>query len=772
MSANEHLRASSYATLALAAICLGFADAYFLRWMPVVVVVTLSAFCVAWRNEGKWHLSESAANTVGVVIAFGILWWIIFRVPTNDFELAAAGVPWPACLLPPLAPLLMILTAVKLFRPKTVSDYWSLHILGVMMVTLASILAGDPEHVVWVFLYLLALVWGLAVAYPFQLAWRRMTPFERRTTPLFATAPVSIAPRRLDAGRPTLRAALVWASMVAAFGGIAFFALPRSTDLQWSPHRLSAASASAAATFPDAGMDLNRTGPVELSDEIAFEATAFGPDRQPRPISFDAYWRGETLEVYQNGRWHPAHVLTEFDPDINLSDGDPDDAIRMRVVWPPDIYANESPFSRPEDAPPDKIYLAIRVLAGLDRSLVLAEPVDVAAGVGLFPRIGERVHRSGLFTYFDGSDALSVAAPPRHAAYTYGQYVDGSVDPASQLAGRMQKHYVAAVLSRPPDEAMVAQARNLVERVAGLSADARRLDAAGRVSPADHEAVSRAIAQHFSGSGEFLYSLNRRRVDRSLDPNVDFLRNVKEGHCERYASALALVLRGLGIPCRVVRGFHGAEMSDDGVAFVRLNQAHSWVQALVPDGDGFRWILLDPTPGTEAPKDRWFALLEWAGDAARWVRAVFRQNVLEYNSDFQSSQVRAWFERTRSIRGWMIGLTIVALAAMGGRILVRRWRETGGTAATTRLAWMELALTEIRRLTGKRPDPGQTLAEFAATVAPGLSDSASTAFATLVAHAYRVRFAGLPLNPAEAADVGRCLAVLRKKGVGSLSFPS
>ena len=38
---------------------------------------------------------------------------------------------------------------------------------------------------------------------------------------------------------------------------------------------------------------------------------------------------------------------------------------------------------------------------------------------------------------------------------------------------------------------------------------------------------------------------------------MDFLVNVKQGHCERFASALALMLRSQGIPSRVVVGFRG-----------------------------------------------------------------------------------------------------------------------------------------------------------------------------------------------------------------------
>ena len=43
------------------------------------------------------------------------------------------------------------------------------------------------------------------------------------------------------------------------------------------------------------------------------------------------------------------------------------------------------------------------------------------------------------------------------------------------------------------------------------------------------------------------------------DPIAEFLFVRKKGHCEYFASAMAVMLRGLGIPSRMVTGFHGGE---------------------------------------------------------------------------------------------------------------------------------------------------------------------------------------------------------------------
>ncbi len=91
-------------------------------------------------------------------------------------------------------------------------------------------------------------------------------------------------------------------------------------------------------------------------------------------------------------------------------------------------------------------------------------------------------------------------------------------------------------------------------------------------------------------------------VDRRIDPVQDFLDNRKEGHCEYFASALALLLRSVNIRSRVVNGFKGGDWSElTETLNVRQKHAHSWVEALVgltPEKNPI-WITLDPTPAAE-----------------------------------------------------------------------------------------------------------------------------------------------------------------------------
>jgi transglutaminase-like putative cysteine protease len=79
------------------------------------------------------------------------------------------------------------------------------------------------------------------------------------------------------------------------------------------------------------------------------------------------------------------------------------------------------------------------------------------------------------------------------------------------------------------------------------------------------------------------------------EPLSDFLFNVREGHCEYFASAMAIMLRTQGIATRVVNGFQTGQFNETaGVYIVKQKDAHSWVEVLFPEENV--WVPFDPTP--------------------------------------------------------------------------------------------------------------------------------------------------------------------------------
>ena len=120
------------------------------------------------------------------------------------------------------------------------------------------------------------------------------------------------------------------------------------------------------------------------------------------------------------------------------------------------------------------------------------------------------------------------------------------------------------------------------------------LDQSNQAGEKGSEATARVLEEYLRDSNEFSYTLDLSVDDPRIDPVEDFVFNRKKGHCEYFASALALMLRGVGIPSRLISGFKGAEYNEKtGQLEVRALHAHAWVEGFVDGG----WVTFDPTPG-------------------------------------------------------------------------------------------------------------------------------------------------------------------------------
>ena len=104
-------------------------------------------------------------------------------------------------------------------------------------------------------------------------------------------------------------------------------------------------------------------------------------------------------------------------------------------------------------------------------------------------------------------------------------------------------------------------------------------------------ARARAIERHLRSDYGYTLQLPDREV---ADPLANFLFARRKGHCEYFASAMAVMLRSLGIPARLATGFQsGVYNPVSDLWLVRASDAHSWVEAWIP---GYGWTTFDPTP--------------------------------------------------------------------------------------------------------------------------------------------------------------------------------
>jgi transglutaminase-like putative cysteine protease len=180
----------------------------------------------------------------------------------------------------------------------------------------------------------------------------------------------------------------------------------------------------------------------------------------------------------------------------------------------------------------------------------------------------------------------------------------------------------------------------------------------------------------------FGYSLTPRARGNYIE---SFLFDVKEGHCEYFATSMAVLLRDLGIPARVVNGFYSTEWNALSENFtVRQKDAHSWVEAWM--GDNYGWMTFDPTPpsGVARRNDRG-ALMEGLSRLSDAVRMRWYRYVIDYSFSDQVQILRDlshWRERMlRSLKN----LNILGVTSKDAKTI-----EQGGLAG--RIDWRPIAI--------------------------------------------------------------------------------
>ncbi|MEO1336326.1 MAG: transglutaminase-like domain-containing protein, partial [Myxococcota bacterium] len=152
-----------------------------------------------------------------------------------------------------------------------------------------------------------------------------------------------------------------------------------------------------------------------------------------------------------------------------------------------------------------------------------------------------------------------------------------------------------------------------------------------------------AVLSHFDSN--YAYSLDPI-PGNSPDPLARFLFEARQGHCELYAGAVAVLLRVAGVPARVVTGYYGGWWNSPGQALEFTEQdAHAWVEAFDPTRG---WIWVDATPPSLRARRRGKAL-GWLRDIYDTLEAMWFNNIIDFDEkkrrDFLGSVLpNGWFK--------------------------------------------------------------------------------------------------------------------------------
>jgi protein-glutamine gamma-glutamyltransferase len=208
------------------------------------------------------------------------------------------------------------------------------------------------------------------------------------------------------------------------------------------------------------------------------------------------------------------------------------------------------------------------------------------------------------------------------------------------------------------------------------------------------EAKALAIEQHLRH--DYGYDLHSPSGGKP-QPVDHFLFESRRGHCEFFSTAMALMLRTVGIPSRNVTGFVGGTWNRFGHYYaVRQGDAHSWVEAYLDDPTHPSWRTFDPTPvlgaqPLEPPGGLYYYLRDFVEALSqRWTTYVVGYDLHRQISLFEDVARRYNHLRSRTgvdkgaldkiTRAPVLSAVSLALVALGYWLWKRR-KQRGENAA-------------------------------------------------------------------------------------------
>ncbi|MBE2247970.1 MAG: DUF3488 domain-containing protein [Myxococcus sp.] len=488
------------------------------------------------------------------------------------------------------------------------------------------------------------------------------------------------------AERRAITRQLVLGSLATLAMGLAFFVF--FPRLSWNLANRRAAPGIGGVSGMADTVRLGGGGDIKTSARVAFRVSLI-PD--PRSERLERYWVGRHFDVFDGAEW--------------TSSGTP--------------------------APPAP---AVSLHRTSQRSLE-----QVNQDFELTPAYGSRTLVAlDTPTFFARVRGLSISGTqPMPLVHVPGDQIYGAID-ANALTYAATSDPGPRMDRTPPAQGGLTLPA-LDPRIAALANEL----AAGATEPQD-------IARRLERELKRRYGYTLELPGDVKDPLSDFLFNRRAGHCEDFATALAVLLRVKGVPSRVVTGFFGGERV--GARYVvRAGDAHAWTEAWL---DG-AWARLDATPDTGRPGSTGpFA----AAIAAAWenLEEWWRARVIDYSIQDQLSFARQLVQPPLQPRPSKaapgapereVPVAPLALAALGGLLLLlalRRARRPSPHPASAFLDQLEA------RLKARGVGPPAPLEELSARLTRE-GHPLAPALARACRRYLEARFGQRPLDAAERA---------------------
>ncbi len=756
MSVLETRLSISMATMAvLGALLLGIGQENFALPALILAVAILSVYFTDIRQT--WQLDRTVAN-LAALVAVGLSALDFTQLQREEQLLAVAN-------------LLVYLQVVVFFQQKRPRTYWQLASLSLLQVIVAAALGYSIWFGLLLFVYLLVTIFALSLFLICrETHWIEPRPeSKRRSSPVVIehlSLPDAEGLARLVAPRALMKTTRQAGMATLLIAALVFFALPRFGSSNWGG---SLSAPQRVVGFSET-VELGELGQVSQDPQTVMQVQLFPPgSNTPLQLDGPLYLRGSVLVSYSHTgrRWQQARRRGI--------------ARYYSLPWP----ANHEQ---------------------LPRQRITLEPVDQPVVCYVHP--AHRIEEKSRVRYETSQQKL-IRWPEelRHVRLQFDLGTSGIVG-RQQPAIRPQRRPLTAAKRR----ALLQMPRlsESADPLAGLRTETARVLSVAGTDGDDRLAVARQLAAHLSHQGGFEYSLAPRTTsDPALDPVVEFLLHSKRGHCEYFASALALMLRSQNIPARVVVGYKVPEWNPLGNYYrVRQLHAHTWVEAYfdrselpdqaidTPDALG-AWIRFDPTTAALAEGESLFgSTMVRVNQALDYVEMLWMRYVIQLDHRQQQRSVyrpvtatidvvRQWWRSEQaatwqidwqsmwewlarqaiSWRGMAMLVCLILLSVAAIRRLPRQALSPEPQLSTEALFYRRLERILAQR--GYRKTATQTPREYAAVVGGELAMHHETAaVATLprvvVDAFYRVRFGQEALDSQAINEVERSLDALQR----------
>jgi len=558
---------------------------------PVTSTVALGGLLIKgwrWRRNFPPELSEAAARrlTIGYIFLFPL----DFFFPSMMLAEGSQNQPLFAALLATIHLIIFALLA-RLYSARATRDHLFLAMVAFALVLVSAILTIDTAFLGFLILFLFLCISTFMGLELLRSAEGAASP------PLASGTPGA---KRLHRALGFTTGALAVGAVV--LGGVIFLLLPRITagflgNYNFQPSLLSG--------FSDDDTRLGQIGAIKENPAVVMRI---------RPLLGRLgaeYWRGNAFTNFDGGAWSiPPH-------NERIADRDGPTAASWYTVWwePADLVPSSRERYRQlldrraqlNANPTQLIYRVVLEPIGSDKIFMATQGLAVR---GTFTPGVERIGQRPGFLNVDLTNSVS------NPAQNFARLV--------YEARSMKRNYPAELLREagteisPETRRWYLQLPSLDPRIAQL---AQQITAQ---APTEYDKVA-AIEQYLRTN--YTYSLEMTGASLS-----QFLFTKKTGHCEYFATALAVMLRTVDIPTRYVRGFLGGEYNDVGEDWiVRARDAHSWVEVYFPD---IGWVTFDPTPPAPSGIRGLLHRLSMYWDAAEllWIDWVVNYNFQQQNT--------------------------------------------------------------------------------------------------------------------------------------------